>query len=275
MCYEGPMRLVCVLLLALAAACSGREETTSATTTTTRPMTPQDLIAIEQTPGVTPPLEDATDPAPSPVAGLEGTPGTSPAYGPADAPVYVFVFTDFQCPVCRRAVEPLKHLARDLPNDVRLVLKNNALALHPRAAAAAAAAMAAFRQGKFWAYHDRLFTTQQLDDQSLVAHAQALGLDVERFKRDMADDAIAAQVRYESALAKTLNLGGTPALVIDGKTQVGWGSYMGTAGEVRDALERAHKLTGIPAARLAVEATRQFGPDGPMIASALFASVAQ
>jgi protein-disulfide isomerase len=273
-CYEGPMRLVCLILLAVAAGCSGREESPSATTTTTHQMTPQDLIAIEQTPGVTPPLEDATEPAPNPVAGLEGAPGPSPAFGPADAAVYVVVFTDFQCPVCRRAVEPLKHLARDLPADVRIVLKNNALVLHPRAAASAAAAMAAFRQGKFWAYHDRLFTTQQLDDPSLVAHAQALGLDVERFKRDMADEKIAAQISYESALAKTLGLGGTPALVIDGKTQVGWGSYMGTAGDVHDALERARKLAagGVPAARLALEATRQIGPEGPTIATALFAN---
>src|SRR6185369_7655646 len=96
-------------------------------------------------------------PAPAPVEGLDGAPGPSPAYGPAAAPVYVFVLTDFQCPVCRRAVEPLKYLARRYPNDVRLVVKQNALVSHNRAAAAAAASIAAFRQGKYWAFADRLF----------------------------------------------------------------------------------------------------------------------
>src|SRR4051812_11038349 len=87
----------------------------------------QETIALENTPGSTPPLADATEPAPAPMEGLEGAPGPSPAYGPVAAPVYVFVLTDFQCPVCRRAVEPLKYLARRYPTDVRLVIKQNAL----------------------------------------------------------------------------------------------------------------------------------------------------
>src|SRR5688572_17149975 len=100
-------------------------------------MSLQEVLALEHTPGSTPPLEDAKQAAPAPVSGLEGAPGVSPAYGPATAPVYVFLLTDFQCPVCRRVVEPLKYLARRYPNDVRVVVKHNALVTHNRAAAAA------------------------------------------------------------------------------------------------------------------------------------------
>ncbi len=84
--------------------------------------------------GSTPPLAHNVDPAPAPVAGLVGTPGASPGFGPENAPVRIFLFTDFQCGVCPRVVEPLKHLARAYPDDVRIVLKQNALATHGRAA---------------------------------------------------------------------------------------------------------------------------------------------
>jgi hypothetical protein len=137
--------------------------------------------------------------------------------------VHVYVLTDFQCPVCRRIVEPLKYLARRHPNEVRLIVKQNALPSHRNATAFAAASMAAFRQGKFWPYHDRLFANAgAADEATLVGHAKVsnfvctlmpatrrrsrrqrafaprrrgrtsvlgsksmvLGLDVERFKKD-------------------------------------------------------------------------------------------
>ena len=85
----------------------------------------------------------------------------------------VYVLTDFQCPVCRRIVEPLKYLARRHPNEVRLIVKQNALPSHRNATAFAAASMAAFRQGKFWPYHDRLFANAgAADEATLVGHAK-------------------------------------------------------------------------------------------------------
>jgi len=202
------LRITAILLvLPLAAGCSStsaqRPSTpnattsaaASATTAETPQLTPQELIALERTPGKTPALTDEAEPPPEPVARLDGTPGTSPAFGPADAPVRVFLFTDFQCPVCPRAVEPIKNLLRSYPKDIRIVLKENALTSHPRAARAAAASLAAFRQRKFWEFHDRVFANSgRLEDSDLVAHAQALGLDVPRFQRDMDDEAVTAQV---------------------------------------------------------------------------------
>jgi protein-disulfide isomerase len=239
-----------------------------------RRLSPQELIALEHTPGTTAPLPQAVEPAPKRVAGLSGTPGPSPAYGPEDAPVRIFLFTDFQCPVCPRVVEPMKYLARAHPNDVRIVLKLYALAIHGRSARLAAASLAAFRQGKFWEFHDRVFAnTGQLADQDLLSHAQALGLDVTRFQRDMDDEAVTAQVKYEGELAASIDVTGTPGLIVNGTRQVGWGSYMSLEDHVKRELQRARRIAegGVPASRVAYEATRQSGPKGEQVAGALFA----
>ncbi|HXJ35677.1 MAG TPA: DsbA family protein [Candidatus Eisenbacteria bacterium] len=268
------VRVLFLAFAGLIAACSGPEqEAPPPTTTTTKVLSAQDLIAIEATPASTPPLPHGVEPATMPVAGLKGTPGPSPAFGPENAPVRIFVFSDFQCPVCRRVVEPLKLLARTYPNDVRIVFKENALAMHGRASRLAAASLAAFRQGKFWEFHDRVFANPgQLDDDSLAAHAKAIGLDVPRFQADMDDPAVTAQVEYEADLAASLDLRSTPGFMINGTPQMGWGSYMGMEGLVKRELDRAQKLSqsGTPADRVAYEATRQAGPKGEEIAMALF-----
>ena len=277
MCYNPrPMTMrpfALMLLLAAAVACSESKKKEEPPPPPVAELGMQETIALESAPGSTPPLTDATEAAPAPMEGLDGAPGPSPAYGPAAAPVYVFVLTDFQGPVCRRAVEPLKYLARRYPNDVRLVVKQNALVTHGRAAAAAAAALAAFRQGKYWAYEDRLYSNAgSLDDEGLVTNAQALGLDAERFKKDMADPAITAQVKYENALANKIDLASTPGFIINGTKQMGWGSYVGIKSTVEKELARAKKIAegGVAPDRVAYEATKQSGPNGETIANALF-----
>jgi predicted DsbA family dithiol-disulfide isomerase len=237
-------------------------------------LTPQELIALERTPGSAPPLAQAVEPAPAPVAGLGGIPGPSPAYGPEDAPVRIYLFTDFQCPVCPRVVEPIKHLARAYPNDVRIILKENPLPIHNRAARLAAASLAALRQGKFWELHDRLFSSDRhFEEPDLVTYARALGLDVARFQHDMDDEAVLEQVKYESELAKSIDLGSTPGLIVNGTRHMGWGSYMSLENVVKQELQRARKIAegGVPAGRVAYEATRQSGPKGEQLAAALFA----
>jgi len=282
------MTIRTLALIALATGCSASavkrpvaapattSPTTSATLMSEEPprLTPQELIALERTPGSTPPLTQAVEPRPAPVAGLGGTPGPSPAYGPEDAPVRIYLFTDFQCPVCPRVVEPIKHLARAYPNDVRIVIKENPLAIHNRAARLAAASLAALRQGKFWELHDRLFSSGgHFEDSDLVTYAQALGLDVARFQRDMDDEAVTAQVKNESELAKSIDLGSTPGMIVNGTRQMGWGSYMSLENIVKRELERARKIAegGVRAGRVAYEATRQSGPNGERLAAALFA----
>jgi len=146
---------------------------------------------------------------------------------------------------------------------------------HPRLAARlGAAALAAFRQSKFWEFHDRLFANPiQSSDENLVALAQSIGLDVARFRADLDDEAVTEQVKYESALAVSLDLASTPGLVVNGVKGVGWGSYMSFESRVKQEIERAHRIAkgGASAGRVSYEATRQSGPEGEKLAAALFA----
>jgi protein-disulfide isomerase len=251
--------------------------TTTTTVTTTLAATPaalgpDGLKALEAQPASTPPLADAVAPPAPPYGDLPGVAGPSPAFGPPDAPVRVYVFTDFQCPMCRRSVEPLKLLVRTHPEDVRLIVKHTASPLHRDAARAAAASIAAFRQGRFWAYHDVLFRDRGLDEASLLAAARASQLDIAQWQHDLAHESVTAQVAYETALAGALDLASTPSFVVNGYEQRGWGSYQGLAAVVARELVRAREIAaeGVPAERVAYEATRRSGERGPALAAALF-----
>jgi protein-disulfide isomerase len=160
--------------------------------------------------------------------------GAQPATGPEDAPVLIFVMSDFQCPVCKRAADGLKPLLTEF-EDVRWVFWNNPLDMHRRARAAAAASMAAFRQGKFWEYHDALFeNSRALQDADLAQYAKDLGLDMDKFAKDLADETLDFQFDANMRVASLLEARGTPSFVINGRKQVGWGS----AGGVRSMVQR-------------------------------------
>ncbi len=91
---------------------------------------------------------------------------------------------------------------------------------------AALAAVAAARQGKFWEMHDTLFANQQaLDKDSLVGYAKALGLDVDKFKKDMADPAVKERIQHDMAVAKALGATGTPAFFVNGRSVSGAKSF--------------------------------------------------
>ena len=238
------------------------------------PLTGPQLIALESTPGSTPALTGDVEPAPAPVAGIAGTPGPSPAHGPADAPVRIYLFTDFQCPVCFRVVEPLKHLLRQYPTQVRVVFKQNPLRMHRDAARLAAASLAAFRQGKFWEFHDRIFKERgRRSDADLAAIAGELGLDVPRFERDRQDEAVTAQLQYEKDLAAAVGFSATPGLVVNGAWKQGWGSYTSLENIVKRELARAQAIAaeGVAAADVPCEATRRSEPKGKLLAASLCA----
>ncbi|MBM4371087.1 MAG: thioredoxin domain-containing protein [Deltaproteobacteria bacterium] len=168
--------------------------------------------------------------------------GDHPALGPEDAPVLVFILSDFQCPVCRRAAEGLAPLLTRFP-EVRWIFWNNPLDMHRRARPAARAAMAAFRQGKFWEYHDAIFAaSQDLEDADLERRAADLALDLERFRRDLADPALDVLFDGGMQVAALLAARGTPAFVINGRVQVGWGSAAGIQSMVEDEIEAARGL---------------------------------
>ena len=160
--------------------------------------------------------------------------GAQPATGPEDAAVLVFIMSDFQCPVCKRAADGLAPMLTEM-KDVRWIFWNNPLDMHRRARAAAAASMAAFRQGKFWEYHDALFAnTRALQDSDFEQRAKDLGLDIEQFQADIADDVLDFQFDGNMRVAELLGARGTPSFIINGRKQVGWGS----AGGIRSMVQR-------------------------------------
>ena len=188
----------------------------------------------------------------------------SPYLGAKEGLVLVNIFSDFQCPVCRRSADPMKQLVLDFPGAVKVVFRNNALVSHGRSKAAALAALAAGKQGKFWEYHDRLFANPAgLDDASLKRTATDLGLDIAQWEKDIADPKNAEQVARESAEAVKLGTPGTPAIFVNGLRVAGWGSYRGVRGMVEREISQGEKLAAegmplaqIPAARIKATATQ-------------------
>ena len=142
----------------------------------------------------------------------------SPSLGPEDASVTIVEFTDYQCPFCGRVHPTMKKLLAEYEDDVRLVMKHNPLPIHPLAPTAARAAVAAGKQGKFWEMHERIFANQRnLADKDLRAHAEALGLDVQRWEKDRSSSEVASVVTGDQAEARRLGTTGTPAFFINGR----------------------------------------------------------
>lgn len=145
--------------------------------------------------------------------------GTSPTKGPKEAPVTIVEFLDYQCPFSRSSVELIDEVLRSFPQKIRMVVKQFPLAqLHPDARAAAKAALAAHRQGKFWEMHDLLLEKQHaLDYERLRKYARLLGLDVDRFDADMASAEIDAELHTDVAAGRDAKVSGTPTFFVQGK----------------------------------------------------------
>ncbi len=142
--------------------------------------------------------------------------------GPADAPATVVLFTSFGCPTCTPFKDTPKTLAQKYGDKVRVVFKHKVVpAQHPDAIQASVAALAAKRQGNFWEYHDKLMETQALDAASLEQHASALGLDLAKFKADLADPKLRGQTLVDSLLASEVAAHSMPNLLVNGVRMMG------------------------------------------------------
>src|SRR5262249_49447632 len=131
------------------------------------------------------------------------------------APVTIVEFSDFQCPFCGAAHPELKRLLREFEGQVKLAFKYFPLSAHERALPAAKAAEAAARQGKFWEMHDLLFEHQrQLEDADLERYATSLGLDLERFKADMASPEVLEKIEADRKEGEKLEIQGTPTMYV-------------------------------------------------------------
>lgn len=151
------------------------------------------------------------DPVAIPIAG-------APSLGPENARITLVEFSDFQCPYCVKAVAQLNAVLKAYPNQVKLVFKQFPLDSHSQAATAAAAALAAQRQGKFWPMHDALFANRQrLSRQTILSVAAGLNLDMKRFAADLDSADIRHAVARDLQDGDRAGVEATPTIFIDGK----------------------------------------------------------
>lgn len=139
--------------------------------------------------------------------------------GPADAPVTLVEYGDYECPYCGKAYPIVKRIQARMGDRLRFVFRNFPLAeLHPNAAAAAAMAEAAGLQGKFWEMHDMLFEHQRaLNSGNLKTYARALDLDRAALEQALERGAPAARVRKDFMSGVRSGVNGTPTFFINGR----------------------------------------------------------
>jgi len=137
--------------------------------------------------------------------------------GPLNAPVNLVEFGDFECPFCGQAYPIVQEVKRRMGDSLCFVFRHFPLSqIHPHAERAAEAAEAAGAQGKFWQMHDMLFEHQNaLDDAHLLDYAQAIGLDVNRFASDLAEQTYAPKVREHFRSGIWSGVNGTPTFFIN------------------------------------------------------------
>ena len=152
-------------------------------------------------------------------------PGAKPAHirGTAKASVTVEEFADFQCPPCAGMSGAVKQLEQKYGDSLRVVFRHYPLKSHANAVPAALAAEAAGVQGKFWEMHDQLFKNQAgwsktENPKTLFAgYAAAIGLDAERFAKDMENEKVRSRVTADQERASSLGVSQTPTLFVNGE----------------------------------------------------------
>jgi protein-disulfide isomerase len=142
----------------------------------------------------------------------------SPSKGPENAALVVVEWADFECPHCGM-MEPIMAKAFDTyKSQARFVFKFMPLGGHPHGEISARAGFAAFRQGKFWEMHDKMFRNQShLEESDLLGYAKELGLDMNKFATDLKGNEAADRIARDKKLADELGVKGTPTIYINGR----------------------------------------------------------
>lgn len=147
--------------------------------------------------------------------------GDHPAEGPGaeTAKLTIVQFADFQCPFSKEEATVVRTLMRKYGDRVRFVYRDYPLTtIHPDATQASLAAECAREQGKFWAYHDKLYVNSpSLGFQDLVRYAEEVGLESRQFERCLVDERYREKVEEDRAFAERLGLRGTPTFFFNGQ----------------------------------------------------------
>jgi protein-disulfide isomerase len=161
--------------------------------------------------------------------------------GPMDAPVTLVEYGDFECPYCGQAEEVIRQLLLEQGDDLRYVWRHLPLEdVHEHAQLAAEASEAAGAQGAFWEMHDELLEHQDaLRPRQLVATADRLGLDVDRFREDLRRREFAPRIAEDVDEADSSGVTGTPTFFINGRRHHGAYDLETLTRAVRTARTRA------------------------------------
>jgi protein-disulfide isomerase len=138
--------------------------------------------------------------------------------GPADAPVTLVEYGDYECPHCGMAHPIVASIIRRMGDSLRFVYRHFPLTrLHPHAEHAAEMAEAAGNRGKFWPMHNLLFENQQaLDDEDLLAYAARLGIAPEWAASALLSHTFAERVREDFMSGVRSGVNGTPTFFVNG-----------------------------------------------------------
>ena len=184
--------------------------------------------ATRPTPGSTTIVDPASPNTPASnarPAPLVGAPGAEPAHmlGSANAPAHIEEFGDFQCPPCGMFHPILKQMHKEFGDKLRITFREYPLPGHNHAVAAASAAEAAGLQKKFWEMHALIYEHQaEWKDKYQVApifegYAKQIGLDVERWKRDIASEQVSQRIFLDSRRGQSMGVRGTPTAFLNGR----------------------------------------------------------
>jgi protein-disulfide isomerase len=149
------------------------------------------------------------------------------AEGPADAPLTMVEYGDYQCPYCGAAYPVVKHLQKTLGKKLRFVFRNFPLTqAHPYALIAAETAEAAALQDKFWEMHDLLYEQQTfLEPDIIPVWAEKLGLNLEKLGIDISQGVVEKRIKEDRQSGIRSGVNGTPSFFINGTRYDGLPDY--------------------------------------------------
>jgi protein-disulfide isomerase len=153
-----------------------------------------------------------------PIAPKQIDVSAAPMKGNPNGKITLIEFADYECPHCKRFQPVLRQIVDEFPNDVKVYFKHYPLPQHTNARLAAEAAVAAQRQGKFWQFQDKLWEHQDdLGPAEIEKVAKEAGLDLPKFRQDIASEAIKARVEKDHNDGTAIGLQATPTLYINGR----------------------------------------------------------
>ncbi len=150
-----------------------------------------------------------------PVAAVDAS-NAAVVEGRADAPVQLVEFADYQCPYCQKVNPDLNKLLKEFDGKVSVVYKDFPLPMHAYAEKAAEAARCAGDQGKYWEYHNQLFSDKKFQTDDLKQEAKTLKLDSGKFDQCLDSGQQSAKVALDRDEASKLGLSGTPSFFLNG-----------------------------------------------------------